>query len=142
MLQKNKMGKTSLDGKLGHLSPWCQQFSQTPAFAFRSAHQNVSQKPLPGSPAKDAPGLKPTALHTVKDVRLQRSCQARTATSAKTLTEKLSGTGITTPLNTITNGNDRRDRWFQPWPAQRKTKKQSSDLKGRSDPKQKITKIL
>ena len=86
------MEKTSLDGKLGHLSPCCQQLSQTTVFAFLSAHQNVSQKPFTGIPAKDAPGLKPTVLHTVKDAYLQLSCQERTcwshtAMSAKILTK-------------------------------------------------------
>lgn len=77
--------------KLGHLSPRCQQLSQSTAFAFNSAHQNVSRKPLTGIPAKDAPGFKPTALHTVKDAYVQLSCQAcicwnPTAMSQKVLT--------------------------------------------------------
>lgn len=59
-----------MDGKLGHLSSCCQQFSQSTVFVLLSAHQNVSQKPLTGIPAKDALGFKPTVLHTVKDAYL------------------------------------------------------------------------
>lgn len=64
-----------MDAKLGHLSSCCQQFSQS-IFALLSAHQNVSQRLLTGIPAKDAPGFKPTVLHTVTDAYLQLSHHA------------------------------------------------------------------
>lgn len=90
-------------------------------FALLSAQQNVSWKHLTGIPAKNAPGLKPTELHTLKDAYLQlRSqvyiCWNHTAMQAKILTQKLPSIGITTML-VITNGNDHTDHLFQPWPA-------------------------
>lgn len=58
-------------------------------FAFLSAHQIVSRKPLTGVPAKDAPGLEPTALHAVKDASLQLSRQARTCWNHTAMSAKI-----------------------------------------------------